>query len=204
MDRAKMRERYRKLLGGLADNDTDQSVNEALNDAYQYGLPSAVGGPLSEGTWTLTTVASQESYPIPAYVIAPREGITVDDYKVQYFARSDEFWTRYRRGDTGEGIPRAALFYGSTVTLRPVPSAVFSIHIPARMGPATQLEQDTDAIDDFNHAMAVVCLAAQEFVADEDLEELHEKLSARFELYKSRLSLKVTGRSRGPAFERIR
>lgn len=200
-----MRVRFRGIAAGLADAMSDGEIDAYLNRAYQFDIPAGIDGEISETTWTLTTVASTETYDYPAYVVAPREHAWIDDANgmIPLWVTSNPVLFEDRWAEpsgAAEGRPIAVLFYGRTARLTPVPDAVYSIEIPARGGAETALT-DGATVENDTHAMCVVHAGLAELFTEIEAGELFATNASALERYASRLQTisRARPKSRVPA-----
>ncbi len=200
-----MRVRFRTIAAGLADSLSDGEIDAFLNRAYQFDIPAAIDGEISETTWDLTTSNGVDEYAYPANIIAPRENawITDSNSSIPLWVTSNPVVFEDRWADpTGAATARpiAVLFYGRSARFSPVPDAAYTIEIPARGGPATALS-DGSVIANDTHAMCVVHAALSEFFTEVEAGELFATNSAAVERYASRLMTisRARPKSRTPA-----
>lgn len=187
-----MRVRFRTNAAGLADSLSDGDIDAFLNRSYQFDIPAAIDGEISETTWNLTTSIGVETYTYPSHVIAPREHAWISDAAnslIPLWVTSSPvvFEDRWAEpAGAAQGRPVAVLFYGRTARLSPVPDAVYTVEIPARGGPQTALT-DGGSIANDTHAMCVVHAALAEFFTEVEAGELFATNQAAVERYASRL-----------------
>jgi hypothetical protein len=200
-----MRVRFRTIAAGLADSLSDGEIDAFLNRAYQFDIPAAIDGEISETTWDLTTSIGVDEYAYPSNVIAPRENAWITDANssIPLWVTSNPVVFEDRWADpTGAAPARpiAVLFYGRVARFSPVPDAAYTIEIPARGGPATALT-DGSVIANDTHAMCVVHAALSEFFTEIEAGELFATNSAAVERYASRLMTisRARPKSRTPA-----
>lgn len=179
MNLAEMRSTLRTMLAGLADDAIDVSIDDRLNGAYQYTLPMEIDGELVEGEWVITTVAGTGEYAYDATVaqvmqVAPRLD---DTYWLSYHTRPDVFWQAHDRTGGVQQRPDAALFYGRTAYLRPIPDAAYSVRVFTRKFPSALT---SDGLVNRDHALAVVYAAAREYAMDVEDDETAMKADARY------------------------
>lgn len=193
MNRAAMRTRFHRTLGGALLNDpdfTDADVNEALNRAHQYTIPDRVAGEITEGIWIFDTRASQEFYsygpeatedlPNAAEVLADGAGtrleegqnkrvhslkdeIIRDDTPIRFFTRQTPFWWWFRPNQSGTATPYAALAKGYELQLRTVPDKAYRMQAVARLYPVALTDV---GLNDDTRALASVYLAAYEVASE--------------------------------------
>jgi len=182
-----MRTQFKAQLAGLAASEADVDIDVLLNGAYQFTIPDDVSGFITDGEWTITTVAGTGSYAYPSTVHSVRmEAPDLDDtYYLSYNTRPELFWHAYKRVSAANARPTGALFYGEVCELRPIPDAVYTVRVYARVYPAALT--DPDGLTNRTHARAVVYAAAFEWAEQRDHEELMVKLAARYEAQKNAL-----------------
>ena len=179
MNLATMRTKFKDQLAGLATAVSDGEIDVLLNGAYQYTIPDALPGFITEGEWELTTVAGTGSYAFPdtVYSVHMRQPELDDRKYLGYYSRPSIFFNRYDRVSPQNARPLGALFYGETVELRPIPDAVYTIHIYARLYPDALT---SDGLVSRTHALATIYSAAQEWAEERDQELLMAKLQQRY------------------------
>lgn len=179
MNLEQMRTKFKDQLAGMAASVEDGDIDTLLNRAYQFAIPEVVSGFLTEGEWTITTVAATGSYTMPVTVYSVRkEAPEIDDtHYLGYYTRPERFWRTYKRVSAANARPTGALFYGQTCELRPIPDAVYTVRVQARVYPSALT---SDGLDNETHALAVVYGAAQEYAEDRSLNVTAE-LAAKYQ-----------------------
>lgn len=188
MNLADMRSTFRTMVGGLADGDTDASINDRLNGAYQFTIPMDVPGELVESEWSLVASGGVGEYSYPATVAQTIQASPLlnDTYKLGYHTRPEQFWQTYQRTGGNLGRPEAALFYGRTLYLRPVPDTLYQVRVFTRAFPAAL---GSSGLDNRDHALAAVYAAAREYALDFSDDETAQKADIR---YKDKRDLLIT------------
>ena len=181
-----MRTKFKAQLAGLAEALSDGEIDVFLNGAYQFAIPDEVSGFITEGLWTITTVADTGTYSHPStlYSVRMRRPKLDDTYYLGFYSRPELFWDTYDRVSTANARPTGALFYGQECELRPIPDAVYTVRVYARVYPAVLT---ANGLDNRTHALATVYAAAQEYAEEGDHEALMAKLVPRYERQKSAL-----------------
>lgn len=186
MDQASMRTLFGQLVGmpGVLEGT---EIDEYLNRAWQYELPDRIGGNFREATYSWTLVAAKESYNLDTSddvgsgvfgrIRQPKASLAIrgQTTPLVYFDDEGLFWSTYDRTSTAQGEPRSVLWFGRDLVFRPVPVGGEIIDVPCSAYP---LELDDNGVQNGNHAVAAVRLAARQYALDFDLDERLVKLQA--------------------------
>jgi len=178
VDQVAMIQRFKTRLAGTADALSEAECLIYLDEVYQHMIPDEVPGFLTEGDFTVSTVASTQEYDFPDTVHSVRRGAQIDDEMIDTYFRASEMWFHHTRTDVSEGLPYSALFYEKKIALFPVPDAVYTLWVPARMYPAAGLTSTGIAND--THAKTVVAGGAREYAADLGYDEIATREGLRF------------------------
>lgn len=202
-----MRARFLEIVSENADAIDEAQIDAYFNRAYQFGIPAAIDGELSETTWTVTTADGTESYAYPGYIVAPKVHAWLNDsggsIPLTVMSNPVLFEHRFGNPSDAEGQPVAILLYGRSAKIYPIPDAIYTIDIPSRGGAATALTSGA-VIDNDVHAMAVVYAAAVEFCDEIDDTEGAQKaglgLAAKLTLLQTISSARPRGRTPARSF----
>ena len=201
MDPATMRQRFRDRVHNLSGDLTDAEVDVYLDNALQSEIPERVDGMLSDGEWSIDTVAGTTSYQMPSYVHTPRDTVYVDGDLVETFTSREQFRLRVDADTTNTGTTQYVLIYGGgdtselthTIEVFPVPADVYVLSGAARVYPTDSISDKTDV--NTTLALAIISGAALEFALDNSEDEVAVREGSRFEAKLSQLR----NRARGPA-----
>jgi len=201
MDAATMRQKFRDRTHNLAGGLQDGQVDVYLNQVFRYTIPDKVDGMVSDGDWSIATVAAQQTYQMAINIHTPRYPAYVDGREVKTYTHQEQFWWSYEKASTTTGKPTAILFHGGgatstvqhSITCWPIPDDVYTITGQARVYP-TQGVADIGDLND-THALAVVAGAAKDFAYDESEDVIVTREAGRFQ----ELLIDLARRSRGPA-----
>lgn len=164
----RMREEFRDRMPDLLAVATfdDALVDEYLNGAHRFTIPTEVPGDITEGIWQFETVAGQAIYPFrpsgddPEVHVHSLDGhIFIDDYEIATYRNPERFWYYERPEDTAEARPTSALIHAEQLELKNVPDAAYTVRAPGQLYPDALTEA---GIDYRPRALAIVCAAAME------------------------------------------
>lgn len=193
MNRSDMRTTFKERTGNLADSLPDDVIETRLNRAYQYGVAAEVPGSLTEGEWSVTTQDTVATYDYDDEVYEVRDGARIGTTWLSMYFRKSQF--EYDHSSTSSNSkPYAALFYGRQVKFYPTPDDEYTMTVPARLYPDTSIP--SAGLTNHNHAMAVVCEAAREFLMENDEADKAARQAADLAIYLSRLRGASLGRVR--------
>lgn len=162
----RMREEFRDRVPDLLAASTfdDALVDEYLNRAHRFVVPTEVPGDIREGVWQFETQAGVDVYPFrpdgssAQTMVHALDGVVfLDDYRLTVYRRPERFWYYERPEDTSQARPTAALIYDEKLSLRDVPDGAYTVRAPGSLYP--------DALTDVGvnyppRALAAVCAAA--------------------------------------------
>jgi len=190
-----MRTEFKNQLAGLAESVSDGEIDVLLNRAFQFTIPEEVSGFLTEGEWTITTVAGTGSYAYPStvYSVRKHQPELDDTYYLGWYSRPELFWDTYKRVSAANTRPTGALFYGETCELRPIPDAVYTVRVQARVYPAALT--DPDGLANETHALAVIYAASFEWAEVRSL-DFRAEIDARYRVKLDKMRTRSNNRSR--------
>ncbi len=194
-----MRASFKRRTGGLADGLSDGDVDKYLNHAYQHTIPDLVPGQLTDGVWSLTTIALTDTYAFPDYVHSVRPGLRIGDSFLDLHDRERDFWLRYDPTSVQTAEPDAVLNYGRSLQFRPTPNAEYTVSIPARLYPnaaGALLSLTANGLAWYTHANAVIWHGLVEFAEDYDLTAIEARAEAKAGRATSMMTSRGLARSR--------
>jgi len=206
MNLSAMRLKVKAQLGGTASSMSDTEIDVLLNRAYRFGVPTLIPGEMFEGTWEFQAVIAVDTFaydPHVLYLETSGARVTIEPYTLhsdkstvplRIWTDPVEFYARFERdGDLTSGRPSDVLVYGRSIVIRPGSyGANYYFYFPAKLGPSSDLV--TAGLDDENHAMAVVLLAALETAQEKSLDEYEARIKSRLEQYLNPLKEQSLGR----------
>lgn len=180
---ARMRDEFRDRVPDLLASDafSDALVDEFLNGAHRFTVPTEVPGDIREGVWTFETTTGTSIYPFrpsdaaSQHVMALNGPVFVDDFQIGSFRIPEWFWYYERPEDTRQSRPYSALIYGEQLELRPIPDAGYTIRAPGKLFPDALTD---DGINERPRALATVCLAAFEAASRYNHHDLAREIEA--------------------------
>ena len=195
MNLAAMRTKFKGQMAGLADSMSDADIDVFLNGAYQFTIPNEVDGFITEGEWVITTVADTGEYAYPDNLYSVRNAAPMidDNSYLSYHTRPQLFWHYYERTGGNSARPTGALFYGTTVQLRPVPEQEYTVRVFTRNYPDAL---ETAGLPNRTHALATVYAAAIEYAEELDLSALLANLVPRYDEQVGALRTRSNNRTR--------
>lgn len=199
MNLSRMNVLFKDYVADTAETLTSTTILDFLDRAYQYTIPSDVGGEMSEQLWELETTAGTASYSYPDTLVAPNAGtayiteyrdtpsttVSVGPYGVRFVTDPASFESWFASGAASTGIPDTALFYARTVRFSPAPSLDYNVTIPSRGGPTTGI--GVTGIANEVHAQAVVFAAAADYLASQEDTTGYALCLQEYERYKEKL-----------------
>lgn len=143
-----------------AVGDTFWSNDEIYLLIYQAACELATDSFPIESSYTTSSVASQQSYDLPEYVIAV-ERVTYDGRKLMPITfREDDVLTQLRANSTDTGRPTSYVVFNNTLYLRPIPSSALTIKVYGKLEPAAVTDSSVLEIpSEFQMAMVNYILA---------------------------------------------
>jgi hypothetical protein len=151
-----------------------------LNAVWQYELPEEIPGLFREEEVRIA-LPTQETIDLDSATdvgsanagrirgVLSGQQLLVDDCPLVYFDSPARFWERYSRTDTTQGRPEAVLYFGRTLTFRPVPEAGHTLAVPAE---TYQAALATAGIPNTLQALAVIAAAARNLAIELGYEEI--------------------------------
>lgn len=151
-----IRAKARKLTGRPSTSQLSTAdLDDYINNYYQNVLPDEISLEPLKDWFSFQTVGGQGEYYVPDLtggqnVNFMTRPLTVDGVPVEYLHFDPElFFGRFPRDqETSDywGTPSEALFYGATIYLRPIPSAVHTIKLSSETRPAAMTTESSGPV----------------------------------------------------------
>lgn len=205
MQKSEMRDEFKRLTSGLADDNSETIINGYLNNIYAEFLPADVGTKLHEVIWVKTLAIDTNPIVIPNHIVGFPKGLfhiqgtggtrTGSVLDVTYYDTLSKFMLDNPNyaDPSNRGRPCGVYRAGKELFLDKFPDAEYNLVAID----ATGAKSDTVPDDlPFNHAMAVVSGAAWRFLLTEEDEVAVARVSTIYETYKTRLHREYGGDKR--------
>lgn len=193
--------RYLGLEGGLEATDAD----EALNANHQFALPNLIGGSILEGYIDIVTVAGTQDYNFDTAGAAMTPAViakniyrpvinTATGRPLRYTDQPIEFWSWHDHDSTDQYEPRSVLVRGRSVTLRPIPDAIYTIRA---YGQVYRAALAAAGIADDEEALLVCAMAALDLAEGLGQDQSMQRAQRSYDRHYPLVFAKYQARSRG-------
>ena len=182
-----IRDKVRVVTGRLNTNQmADDTIDNYINNYYQYVLPVDIGLEELETWFYMTTVSGQGSYPLDSNMQTIKPPITIDGSEINVYTDAQYFFSLYPRDSEDSstyGEPFSMLLYDREVYLRPIPDDAYELKgsVPKRPDPLTE---DTDTPTDHLWGYLIVYGASIQLLIDYGETETAVELDSAYEAHK--------------------
>ena len=181
---ARMQNDFRKITGKRTVAQMSAAdVKAALNDFYRVRLPEIISPPEFKGWYSVNTVASTETYELPATIIAVSAPLYLDDEQIDFYTDKEAFFDEYAMDDTDEDEPTGVLLFDRTLYVRKIPDDVYTLKMRMVSSTPTELSADGDLPDNELWGRAIVYGAAIELKSDEGDTDGVQALASLYKVY---------------------
>ena len=180
----RMQNDFRKITGKRTTAQMSAAdVKAALNDFYRVRLPEIISPPEFKGWYSFNTVASTETYELPATIIAVSAPLYLDDEQIDFYTDKEAFFDEYAMDDTDEDEPTGVLLFDRTLYVRKIPDDVYTLKMRMVSSTPTELSADGDLPDNELWGRAIVYGAAIELKSDEGDTDGVQALASLYKVY---------------------
>jgi len=180
----RMQNDFRKITGKRTTAQMSAAdVKAALNDFYRVRLPEIISPPEFKGWYSVNTVASTETYELPATIIAVSAPLYLDDEQIDFYTDKEAFFDEYAMDDTDEDEPTGVLLFDRTLYVRKIPDDVYTLKMRMVSSTPTELSADGDLPDNELWGRAIVYGAAIELKSDEGDTDGVQALASLYKVY---------------------
>lgn len=122
---------------GLGEGDLSETeLDQELNRVWRFGIPNRVDAAAVRGLVSLQTVAGDDSYDLDVeFPSAPLLAVEGPAYygssQLDLYTDPVLFWEDFDPASTEQAAPQGLLVQGRTLTVRPIPAAIYTVKIQA-------------------------------------------------------------------------
>ena len=193
---SKIKAKVRKLTGRPdAGQLSEEDLREAINQFYVNMLPQEVSV-RDVQTWHEFTITGSDSgeYDLPASVLSLDSPFTLKDasgavFLLDCLTDPDWFFCRFPESAVQRTRPRACLFYGRTLFIRPLPDGEYLFRAASTTA-LSPMEDDSDVPADFKWGPLIAYGAAMEILQENGEDSEAASLCQAYAIHRNSLARK--------------
>jgi len=114
---------------------SDSEIDDYINNYYTNIMPVQLDSRALEVFYSDVTVAGTGEYALASTVPAIKLPLMIDNVPIPLSYDKEAFFNDFPETETTQGEPIAALLFGRTLYLRPIPDAVYTYKAPITEAP---------------------------------------------------------------------